>query len=121
MPGDSLAGDVMPMMASYSDFDLIMPIISELHQKQAQKGLTGEAYVRRFGVGKIKGKPILAVVAEKGLDLTEYDDPACRMMCEVRTKLIAARIPVYPTVTRAARAAKAFLDYRARIGEGSHS
>ena len=114
MPGDSLAGDVMQTMASYSDVDLIMPIIGELHQKSAQEDLTGEAYARRFGIGKMEGKPILAVVAEKGLDLAERDDPANRMMCEVRTKLAAARIPTYPTVVRAARAAKAFVEYHSR-------
>jgi acyl-CoA synthetase (NDP forming) len=119
MPGDSLASEVMEIMARSPDFDLIIPIIGELHQKKVQKGLTGEAYMQRFGVGKIGGKPILAVVAEKGLDLGEYDDPASRMMCEIRTRFASARIPVYPTVTRAARAAKAFLEYYARRNEGN--
>lgn len=114
MPGDSLAGDLAQMMARYPDFDLIMPVISELHQKRAQTGLAAEAYLRRFGIGKIEGKPVLAVVAEKGLDRAGYEDPASKMMAEVRTRLAATGIPVYPTVARAARSAKTLADYCSR-------
>ncbi len=66
------------------------------------------------GYSKIReqsSKPLLAVVSEKSPGIDNYDHWSWKLISEVRTKLIAAGIPFYPTMGRAAGAARKLIDY----------
>lgn len=107
-------GDLLSLMAANPGFDLLIVIMGEMHYRSRQKGLTAEAFLDRFALDKAKGKPLLAVIPEKSLDAKELDLPITRVMAEVRSRLVAAGIPIYPTMTRAARSAKVVIDYYRR-------
>ena len=108
------AGELLHLMAENANFDLLIAIMGEPHYRKRQRGATGESFLQRFGLSEIRGKPLLAVVPDKSLDLSQYDEPTTRLMADVRTRLLAARIPFYPTMTRAARSAKTVIDYYQR-------
>ncbi|MBI2328677.1 MAG: hypothetical protein HYU85_03455, partial [Chloroflexi bacterium] len=65
-------------------------------------------------VKKEISKPLLVMVEEKSLGIKNHNHWRWRVMSEARTKLIAANIPVYPTMARAARAARKLVEYYRR-------
>jgi hypothetical protein len=50
-------------------------------------------------------------VPDKSLDMTQYETTTTRLMCDIRTRLISARVPAYPTMARAAKSARKVIDY----------
>jgi len=56
-------------------------------------------------------KPLLVVLGEKSLGIEDYSHWRWKLTGEMRTELIAAGIPFYPTVKRAAKAARKLIDY----------
>ena len=82
-----------------------------------QQGLSAESYLKQFKLEKRNHKPLLAVVSEKSLGIDDYDSWNWKLMCEVRTKLTATRIPFFPTMERAATAARKFVEYYQANGE----
>ena len=106
-------GETLQMMARYPDFDFLIAILSEPHHK-SQQGMTAKNYLDRYKLDGEISKPVLAVAREIGLGIDDYDAWNWKVMCEVRTKLIESGIPCYPTVGRAARAAKKLIDYYQR-------
>ncbi len=104
------AGDMLQMMARNQNFDLLITIIHEPHQRD-QQGISAEAHLKQYKLKGSKLKPLLAVVPDRGLGIDEYDDLTWKLTCEVRTKLIADNIPFYPTIGRAATAARKLIDY----------
>ena len=77
-------------------------------------GMPAEEYARQYKqVSNLK--PLLAVLgesslgAESNLGIKDYEE--WQTMCEVTEELIAANIPVYPSIGRAARAARKLVDY----------
>ena len=60
------------------------------------------------------GKPLLVVVGDDSSGSDEYGQWNGQLISEVRTNLIAAGVPFYPTVGRAANAARKVYDYYAR-------
>lgn len=107
---DFVPGVVLQMMSKNKNFDLLIAIMSEPHHKH-QQGIPVESYLKQFKLEPRNHKPLLAVVAEKGLGIDDYDNWSWKAMCEVRTKLIETRIPFYPTIGRAARAARKLVEY----------
>ena len=65
-------------------------------------------------VRKKSSKPLLAVVGDDGYGSDRYGDWFGKLISETRTSLIAAGIPIYPTVDRAASAARKVCDYHTR-------
>ena len=55
----------------------------------------------------------LFVVSEKSTRIENHNYWRWRDLSKVRSKLLAANVPVYPTTERAARAAKKLIDYYA--------
>jgi len=104
-------GDLLQMMGKSESFDLLVAITGEPHYKRQQQRLTADAYVERYRNDDPKRKPLLVVVPDKSLDVNSYEEPSARLFSEIRTKLVAAGIPFYPTVGRAARAARKLVDY----------
>ncbi len=108
--------DMLRMMARNQNFDfLIANIITlPLSRKEVRiLRLRGEAkgYIK---LKKESSKPLLAVVADMSVGIDDYNDSSWKAICEARTKLVAANIPVYPTIGRAARAASKLIGYYRR-------
>ena len=90
-----------------------MAIMHDPHHKR-QQGMSVDSLLKQYKLPGEYPKPLLAVVPEKGLGIEDYDNWSWKIMCEVRTKLLAAHIPFYPTIQRAAKAAKKLTDYYQR-------
>jgi acyl-CoA synthetase (NDP forming) len=110
------ASQMLNMMAKNSNFDLLIAIMGEPHyQKRGTFGSDASAFLQRYSLDDIKEKPVLAVIPDKSLDSDQYGTPVTKMMCEIRTKLVAGGVPVYPSMARAAKSARTVIDYyRAR-------
>ncbi|MBI3931245.1 MAG: CoA-binding protein [Chloroflexi bacterium] len=110
------AGDMLRMMDRNQNFDILIGIIGE-----GSPGGKESIIARRKGdvksfikVKKEISKPLLVMVEEKSLGIKNHNHWRWRVMSEARTKLIAANIPVYPTMARAARAARKLVEYYRR-------
>ena len=109
--------DVLKMMAKNQNFDIMIGMISE----DAPSGKEGMILRMRSDVKgyielkKESSKPLLVVVGEKGSGIKNHNHWRWRMLSEARTKLLAANIPVYPTIGRAAKAVRKLVDYYQRM------
>jgi len=108
--------DMLQMMARNQNFDFLIANIGEDRPVRKQgliRALRGEVegYIK---VERGKLKPLLVVVGEKSLGIENYSNWRWKLVCELRTQLIAAGIPIYPTVGRAARAIRKLIDYYVR-------
>jgi len=108
--------DMLQMMAINQNFDLLIAIMNEgvlitLASKEGMILRLGGAVEGYAGVKQNSSKPLLAVLGETSPGGDNYDDWNFRLVSKVRTKLIAAGIPFYPTMGRAARAARKLVDY----------
>ena len=118
IPGFTTSTDMIQMMARVENFDLIIAIINEYAPLakvdmllKMRTDVKGYIELRKENL-----KPLMVVVGEKGPDITNYDYWRWRMFSEARAELLAANIPVYPTIKRAATAARRLADYYQRKG-----
>ena len=105
--------DMLRMMARNQNFDLLIAIINEdapsrkedmiLRRRSEVKG-----YIK---LKKESSKPLLVVAGENSAGIKNLNHWRQKEMSRARTKLIAANIPFYPTIGRAARAARKLVDY----------
>ena len=105
--------EMLQMMAGNQSFDLLIGIINE-DAPAIKEGMIWRLRTDVKGYIKVKkesSKPLLAVVGEKGPGIKNHNHWRWRMLSEARTKFLAASIPVYPTIGRAARAARKLADY----------
>ena len=101
-------GDMLQIMARNQNFDLFLTSVSvPRHSEQLETSV--DAHLEPYKLINNTLKPLLAVVAERNQAINDYDN--WKLTCEVKTKLIAANIPFYPTLGRAARAARKLIDY----------
>jgi len=112
--GFGLTGtDMLQMMARNQNFDLLIAIINE-HTPAGKEGIIRGSRIEVKGIIKVKkesSKPLLVVAGEKSPGIENHNYWRWRDLSKVRTKLLAANIPVYPTTGRAARAARTLMDY----------
>jgi hypothetical protein len=87
-------GDMLDVMAKDKNFDFLMAIMFEPHH-QRQQGMSADAYLGQYILAEGHPKPLLAVVAEKGLGIEDYDHWSWKIMCEVRTKLLGRIFPSF--------------------------
>ncbi len=108
--------DMLRMMARNQNFDLLIAIVHPLLlQKKEVRISRLKAEIKSYiTLKKEIAKPLLAVVTDKSAGVNDYDDSSWKAICEARTELIAANIPIYPTIGRAAKAAKKLVDYYQR-------
>ena len=105
--------DVLEMMARNENFDLLIGNIFD-YSIMAREVVTlriGNDVKGYIKVGEETSKPLMVVVGEKSPSIESYEDVRWRVMSEARTNLIAANIPIYSSIERAARAARKLLDY----------
>ncbi len=111
--------EMLLLMGASDDFDLLIGIVNETTMLTLS---TREGVELRLGsvcetYRKLKqevAKPFLAVLAEDSSGSDLYGDWSGQATSQVRTDLIAAGIPFFPTIERAAAAARKVLDYYAR-------
>jgi len=108
--------DMLRMMAQNHNFDLLIANIVEvpLARKEDALARSGGEVKSYVEVQKESSKPLLVVLGEKSLGIKEYSHWRWRLTGEMRTELIKAKIPFYPTIRRAARAARTLIDYYQR-------
>ncbi len=107
--------DMLQMMADNQNFDLMIALMNEsvMMTLSRREGMIMRLKGAVEGYSKVKkenSKPLLTVVGDKSSGI-DYDDWSLKAISEARTRLIEAKIPFYPTMGRAARAAKKLVDY----------
>lgn len=108
--------DMLHLMAGNANFDLLIANVNEgvIVTLARPEGMTlrlKDVVKSYAGVREENPKPLLTVVEEKSLGVGDYDHWSSKLISEVRTELIEAGIPFYPSIKRAARAARKVLDY----------
>lgn len=106
-------GDMLSMMAKNEKFDLLIIMFSEPHHER-HKGTTADNYIEEYHIEKCKPKPVMAIVPDRCLGIDHYADWNWKIIYEIRTKLLARGIPFYPSIGRAAKAAKKVAYYYQR-------
>ncbi len=110
--------DILRIMSTNENFDFLIGIINE-DAPFRKEGMISRLRTDVRGYIKVKQgtpKPLLGVVGEKGAGIKNHNHWRWRMLSEARTKLTSAGIPVYPTIGRAASAARKLVDYYQRRG-----
>ncbi|MFC2006159.1 acetate--CoA ligase family protein [Chloroflexota bacterium] len=114
--------DMLQMMARNDNFDLLITNVSEGPSFRKEERIL-KLKDELNGYTKIKKeslKPLIVVVKENSSDLDDHDYWRWKVLNEVRTKVLAANIPFYPTIGRAAKAARKLIDYYQNSDENSH-
>lgn len=108
--------DMLGAMARTDNFDFFIVYLNELELLTIFQEQEVTVRLKKNTQGFLKarddtGKPLLAVVGEKSLGADDCDHWSTKRICEMRSELIVARTPIYPTMGRAARAVKKLIDY----------
>ncbi|MBI3931244.1 MAG: CoA-binding protein [Chloroflexi bacterium] len=108
--------DMLQMMARNENFDLLIATVNEDAPATKEAIIPGRRKeVRSFiKVKQGTSKPFLVIVGEKSPGIKNHNNWRWRVLSEARTRLIAASIPVYPTIERAANSARKLRDYYQR-------
>jgi acyl-CoA synthetase (NDP forming) len=113
---DSLtAGLVLEMMAKDPDFDLLIAIMGMPGGPPAAPGVSPQEIMKqqyRLEVSRLK--PFMGVVADKSMGVNDTGDVEWKGLCQMRTTLIELGVPFYPTISRAATAARKVYEYYRR-------
>lgn len=115
MENDWPVGEMLEMMARNENFDLLITFLHG-HFHRGQEKPTATKYLEGYRLSELEGKPVLAVIEEQARGGATADEQASRLklMEEVRAKLTADGIPVYPSIGRAARSAVRLTEYYRR-------
>jgi acyl-CoA synthetase (NDP forming) len=114
--------DMLHLMAKHPDFDLlignfnewVMITLSTDDRFSTSMKMQPKNYIT---IKERYGKPFLVVMGERGVVSSQYtatldaDDWHWKAMAEARGELMAAGLPLYPTVERAARSARKVFEY----------
>ncbi|MEE8419011.1 MAG: hypothetical protein V3S02_02745, partial [Dehalococcoidales bacterium] len=113
--GSFNAGAMLQMMAENDNFDLLIALIGEPHIHGNRPRFTAEEFLQRYNLQVSKLKPLLVAMPDKSMSIEAYNDPNFELLCKVRTEMIDANIPFYPSIGRAARSVRKLIDYYQRI------
>jgi acyl-CoA synthetase (NDP forming) len=110
---DSLSASlIMGMMAKDPNFDVLIAITGMPGRPPGAPELPTEVMLeQQYALKDARQKPFAAVVAEKGLRLSDMDSREWRMLCDTRSALIKLGVPFFPTIARAASALRKAYDY----------
>ena len=105
-------GMVLEMMARDPHFDVLFAIMGMPGRAPSQPGMTPEAFIReQYRLEVCQTKPFLAIVPDKSLRLSDMESREWKGLCETRTALIKLEVPFFPTIGRAAVAARKAAEY----------
>jgi hypothetical protein len=110
---DLSSADMLQMMGKNQNFDFLIVNIRKFRHPLNEETILNfkeevDSYIK---VKKESTKPLLAIVPEMTLGRDDYDNSCWNLLCEARTKFIAANIPWYPGIGRAAIAVGKLIDY----------
>jgi len=107
-------GEMIRMMDTNEHFDFIILFMSGPWFRGADKSTRKliEEHLKRFRLEEIH-KPLLVVFQERGRG-SNADSAMLKIVNEIQMRIIAADIPIYPSIGRAARAASKIIDYYQR-------
>jgi acyl-CoA synthetase (NDP forming) len=110
---DSLTvGLILEMMTKDPGFDLLVAIMGMPGGPPGVPGLSPEEMMtQQYRLDVTRAKPFLGVVADKSVGIDEMDDPEWKGLCQTRTSLVNLKIPFFPTIYRAASAARKVYEY----------
>ncbi|MBI3931246.1 MAG: CoA-binding protein [Chloroflexi bacterium] len=111
---DFTAGDILQMMANNQNFDLLITHINEPHHRSQGQEISAETHLKQYKLEMRTQKPLLAVIPDKPAGINDDDERIREVMSATRTKLLETSIPVYPTIERAASAARKLVEYYRR-------
>ncbi|MDP2919764.1 MAG: CoA-binding protein [Dehalococcoidia bacterium] len=112
--------DMMHLMAKHPDFDLLIATINDWvmmtlstdERFRLSVPAGAQAYL---SVKERYTKPFLVAVGERGVTAEQYDDFHWKALAEARSILLKGGLPIYPTIERAARAARKVIDYYKKL------
>lgn len=108
--------EIIELMSQDPHFDLLI-VMLHVHRHGDQPDMTLDDFLKQHqleGFESVSTKQLLAVVPERSFGIEEWDDVEWKLSCELRSRLIASGIPFYPTIYRAALAARKMADYYIR-------
>ena len=105
--------DILQTMAKNPNFDfLIGNVTQDAPSRKEDIILRLQAEVNGYiKLKKESSKPFLVVVGDRSPGTKDHNHWRLMEMSEARTQLLEAGIPFYPTIKRAARAARKLIDY----------
>ena len=106
-------GDAVEMMAGHPSFDLLIVFMNAPFHRGGQR-VTLEHHLEQYKLKELNNKPLLVVLGDRVRGLDKDEDASSRMLGEMRRRLIADGVPIYPNIGRAARAARKVIDYYQR-------
>ena len=108
-------GNIFDLMNTDPHFDLLI-IMLRVFRPTQMPGFTLDNIFERLGLklDAVRTKPLLSVVPEPNFRANGADNEEWEFHCELRSRLLANRIPFYPTIGRAALAARKMADYYQR-------
>jgi len=108
-------GYIFDLMNTDPNFDLLI-IMLRIFRPAQMLGFTLDNIFERLGLklDAVRTKPLLSVVPEPNFRANGADNEEWEFHCELRSRLLANRIPFYPTIGRAALAARKMADYYQR-------
>jgi acyl-CoA synthetase (NDP forming) len=105
-------GDMLKIMADNPNFDLLISFVG-MRGPRGPARVSAETFIKQYRLDELNNKPLLAVMEEQGGGGNLSDEWAWvpDFLEEVKIKLMAASVPVYPSIERAAIAASKLIDY----------
>jgi len=106
---------MLKIMAGNSNFDLLITFVHG-HFFSGQERISAETFLKQYRLNELNNKPLLAVMEEQiqGGDDDAEQTWALKLMEEVKVGLMAAGVPFYPSIERAAEAGSKLVDYYQR-------
>jgi acyl-CoA synthetase (NDP forming) len=113
-------GLILEMMAKNSNFDMLISLSGVAFRVMVRPEATFEDSLKQqYRLDACRNKPLLIVVPDRSPGIKDWDGRESKMNSEMRTALINLKVPFYPTISRAAIAARKYADYYQR-SEGYH-
>jgi acyl-CoA synthetase (NDP forming) len=107
--------DIMKMMAAHPDFDLLLMFMSGPWRGGRPGNVSIEEHMKQYELREIAGKPMIVILQERPMGPPVKDTKQLAdMMAQMRKWMIKAKLPVYPSIKRAANAAVKVIEYYER-------
>ncbi|MFC1921550.1 CoA-binding protein [Chloroflexota bacterium] len=103
--------DLLNMMAANPNFDLLITSLGGRRMGPGQGEFSIERYLQPYKLISSTMKPLIALVPDWRPGVDELDDERWNMVSEIAENLVAAKIPFYPTIDRAAKTAGKLINY----------